>query len=406
MGLTKPSPRVNRWTSHQPPSDAPGSLRQPTARLLAPRSHHAQPHRVHHGPETPITNQSNASRHRGHRPRQDVCDGSRQAACPGSRRSLPDRPPGRGVRPARTERRRQVDDGEDPLDVDQTGRRPRGRRRPRRQQRPRRGPSGHRADLAEVELGADDDRPRERSPGGAHPRDVPLRGAIQGHRAAGPLRAHGRGRPPHQDLQRRHAAQARHRRGPGRPANRALPRRAHDRPRPRGPNADVGRDRPPGCGRTADGPAHDALPRRGGPSRRPARDRRRWSPRRRRHPRRAQGPAQWRRCRRGGRRPDGRNRCRGTPFAPRRAQRRHPRGSGRPGPNPFGRRCHPQRPGVVGPGRRGGRLRHRLPTESRRRLPSLRRPYVRSRGGPIGEVRRVEPRGYRTKSGVPEGADR
>ena len=67
-------------TSSQPvdeppaPSDAPGSLRQPTARLLAPRSHHAQPHRVHHGPETPITKQSNASRHRGHRPRQDVCD--------------------------------------------------------------------------------------------------------------------------------------------------------------------------------------------------------------------------------------------------------------------------------------------------------------------------------------------
>ena len=132
------------------------------------------------------------------------------------------------------------------------------------------------------------------------------RGAIQGHRAARPLRAHGRSRPPHQDLQRRHAAQARHRRGPGRPANRALPRRAHDRPRPRGAHADVGRDRPPGRGRTADGPAHDALPRRGRPSRRPARDRRPRSPRRRGHPRRAQAPAQRRRRRRGGRRPDGR----------------------------------------------------------------------------------------------------
>ena len=93
---------------------------------------------------------------------------------------------------------------------------------------------------------------------------------------------------PHQDLQRRHAAQARHRHGPGRPANGAVPRRTHDRPRPRGPRADVGRDRPPGCRRTADRPAHDALPRRGGPPRRPARDRRPRSPRRRGHPRRAQ----------------------------------------------------------------------------------------------------------------------
>ena len=190
----------------------------------------------------------------------------------------------------------------------------------------------------------------------------------------------GRGRPPHQDLQRRHAAQARHRRGPGRPTHRAVPRRAHHRPRPRGAHADVGRDRPPRRCRTADRPAHDALPGRGRPPGRPARHRRPRPRRCRGHPRRAQAPAPRRRRRCRGRRPGGRSHCGGTPFADRRSRRRHPRRPDRPGPNPFGRRRHPERPGLVGPGRRRGRLGHRLPTESRRRLPPLRRPHVRSGG--------------------------
>ena len=56
--------------------------------------------------------------------------------------------------------------------------------------------------------------------------------------------------------------------GPGPSAARPVPRRADDRPRPRGPCRDVGRDPAPRRERRPDDPAHDPLPRGGRPARR------------------------------------------------------------------------------------------------------------------------------------------
>ena len=112
-----------------------------------------------------------------------------------------------------------------------------------------------------------------------------------------------RRRPAGAHLVRRHGPQARRGHRAGAPPGGAVPRRAHDRARPRGACGAVERDRADGRRGPDDGAADHALPRRGGPPRGPARDRR---PR----PGRRRGDAGGAQVRAARRRPPGRARGR------------------------------------------------------------------------------------------------
>ena len=131
-------------------------------------------------------------------------------------------------------------------------------------------------------------------------------GEAAGGRAARALPARRRGQAPRQDLLRRHAPPARPRGGARRAAADPLPRRADDGPRPALAARAVGDDRGPGR-RRHDRAAHDPVPRRGRPARRPHRGDRPRQGDRRRHVGRAQEP----RRRRAARGPARRRRERG-----------------------------------------------------------------------------------------------
>ena len=108
--------------------------------------------------------------------------------------------------------------------------------------------------------------------------------------------------PDGQDVLGRHASAPGPRREPGGPSAGPVPGRAHDRPRPTEPARDVGhhpRAREGGDNAAAD----DAVPRRGGPSRRQDRRDRPRQGDRRGNLRRAQGPRRRRGARAPGRRP-------------------------------------------------------------------------------------------------------
>ncbi len=89
-------------------------------------------------------------------------------------------------------------------------------------------------------------------------------------RAARAVRPRGRRRQADRAVLRRHAPPARPRRQPDQPAAADLPRRADHRPRPAHPRADVGHHPRPRR-RRLHRAAHDAVPRRGRPARRPDR---------------------------------------------------------------------------------------------------------------------------------------
>ena len=181
---------------------------------------------------------------------------------------------GDDLRAARPERRRQVDDGEDP-DHAHPARLGRGERRgPRRPEEARPRPPFDRRRRAEARLRSGGDRQREpRAPG----RDLrPGRAGAEGprRRAARAVQPDRRGPAAGQDVLRRHAAPTRHCDGPAPSTRRALPRRADDRPRPGGASRHVGGDRTAREGGEDDDPAHDALSGRGRRARGPGRDRR------------------------------------------------------------------------------------------------------------------------------------
>ena len=116
----------------------------------------------------------------------------------------------------------------------------------------------------------------------------PARGPGAGRRAARRLRADRGRRPAGQGVLRRHAPPARHRRQHRRHPRAAVPRRADHRPRPPQPQPGVGH-RPGPRRRGHDRAAHDAVPRRGRPARRPHRHHRPRQGHRRGHQRRAEG---------------------------------------------------------------------------------------------------------------------
>ena len=178
------------------------------------------------------------------------------------------------------------------------------------------------------------------------------------------------------DLLGRHEAPARRRAGHRPPTGRPVPRRAHDRPRPAGPGAHVGRDpRPARAGH--DGLPDDPLPRGGRRAGRPAGHHRPRSDRRRGHGRRAQAPGRRRRHhdRRRGRRGA---RARGGPQPVVRA-----RGERRGRPRPAVRRPRRRRRAAAHPGPRRRRAAgpdpDPRPAEPRRRLPAPDRPLARER---------------------------
>ena len=137
---------------------------------------------------------------------------------------------------------------------------------------------------------------------------------------------------------------------------RAVPRRADHRAGPGGAGGDVVGDQRARSRRAGHRPVDDALPRRGRPHGRPARDRRQGAHRRRRNAGRAQARA----ARRHG--PGGAHRCHGRG----RCRRAGP--GARPGRTRRGRDDGP---------RAGGQGRHRRPRRPRR--PRRRRPHRRSR---------------------------
>ena len=112
--------------------------------------------------------------------------------------------------------------------------------------------------------------PRTREPRDVRPaaRSALRRRAHACRRAARRDGRRRRGGPQGVHLLRRHAAPARHRRSARHPTGGALPRRADDRARPARTRRRLGRRTP--RGRPGhDGAAHDAVPRRGRPARRP-----------------------------------------------------------------------------------------------------------------------------------------
>ena len=144
-----------------------------------------------------------------------------------------------------------------------------------------------------------------------------------------------RRRPAGAGLLGRHASPPRHRRQHRRHARAAVPRRADHRPRPAEPQPGVG-DRPGAGRRGHHGAAHDPVPRRGRPARRPHRHHRPRQGHRRGHLRRAQGVGRLGRPAR-------------APARPRPAAR------GRAGAAPRARRAGPPRGrpgGALGAGRR------------------------------------------------------
>ena len=187
------------------------------------------------------TVRSRDGRDRRRRPREDVREGHA-----GARRHPLLGPRGRGLRPARAERRRQVDDRPHPRDADaaptRVARSSRATTSPRRPAR-----CGARSATC----------PRRRASTARRPgsENLVLQGRLQGMRGA--------------DLERRaadlletfgladkanalvktysggHEAPARRRDGPRPPAAGAVPRRADDGARPRGARRDVGRARAP-----------------------------------------------------------------------------------------------------------------------------------------------------------------
>ena len=188
---------------------------------------------------------------------------------------------GGDLRPARPERRRQVD--ADPDAHDAPAARPRGgpRERLRRRRAGRRGPP-----LDRRHPPGDDQRPRaERRGEPAHLREALRRSAGEARaahrRAARGRRADPVARGAGQEPLRRDAAARRDRPRPRPRAADLLPRRADDRPRPRLAGGGLG-DAPQDQGRARpDDPAHHPLHGRGRQALRPDRDR---------GPRRAEGP--------------------------------------------------------------------------------------------------------------------
>ena len=185
--------------------------------------------------------------------------------------------PRRDLRPARPERRRQVDDDRDPRGLP----RPHRRRGERARHRPRAAAAstGRRASASCCSRPA---RPatstvREQLTHFAgfypNPRDVDEVIAAVGLEQKAKTRiaqALGRAAPPCRRRARHH-----------RPARAAVPRRAHDGLRPRGAAPVLGAH-PRAQGRGHDDPAHHPLPRRGRPARRPRRRHRRRPARRHR----------------------------------------------------------------------------------------------------------------------------
>ena len=275
------------------------------------------------------------------------------------------------VRPARPERRRQVHHRQDPLHAVPAGRRERATSPA--------STSCAEPDAVRHAIGLVSQKPSS-DPMATGRENLVLAARIQGlsarrrpgtrPRAARPVRPRRRRRPARQDLVRRDGPQARRRDRARAPPAGAVPRRAHHRPRPRGARGDVGRDRPAVGRRAGDGAADHALPRRGRPPRRPARDRRPRPGRGRGHARRAQERAARRRGRRGTRlRADAagaaRARCAGLGL-------RDVVDRGEPAAGPGGRRGarRPRRARRAGRGRDAGVVGDRRPTVPRRRLPA------------------------------------
>jgi hypothetical protein len=171
------------------------------------------------------------------------------------------------ARLARAERRRQDHDRADPHHAHPAGRGPGDDRRVRRRPRTDQGARRDQPDRAVRRRRRQPDRPGE--PGDGRPADAPRpdRGPPPRPRPARPPRSHRRDRPSGQDVLRRHAPAARSRDEPDRAAPGDLRRRADHRPRPGEPADPVGRDRRTRPGRHDD-PAHHAVPRGGGPTRR------------------------------------------------------------------------------------------------------------------------------------------
>ena len=148
------------------------------------------------------------------------------------------------LRPARPERRRQVDHRQDPLHP--LARRLRRRVRRGHRRREASGPRAPRDRLRRAEVG----RPTRWTPASRTSCSPAACTACRANaakrargRAARPVRAPASRQAPGQDLLRRHGPQARRRDRPHAPPRGAVPRRADHRPRPRGPRRDVGRDR-------------------------------------------------------------------------------------------------------------------------------------------------------------------
>ena len=152
---------------------------------------------------------------------------------------------GRDLRPARPERRREVDDGADARDADEAGRRARARLRARRRAREQGGAALARLRRAELRHRPLPHRPREPRRAGAraaHGRSKARARAKELLELVGLADAGDR---IVETLLRRDEAAPRHRARDRPPALRPLPRRADDRPRPGGPRHDVDRARAP-----------------------------------------------------------------------------------------------------------------------------------------------------------------
>ncbi len=150
---------------------------------------------------------------------------------------------GHRLRAARPERRRQVDDDQDPHDAQPARQRQRARRRHRRARRPGARAPHDRRRRPEAELRPRRDRPREPRPAGSDlRRDGPTAEAARRRSCSSASTSTAAADRDRQDLLGRHAAQARHRARPAARAERAVPRRADDGARPRGARRDVERD--------------------------------------------------------------------------------------------------------------------------------------------------------------------
>src|SRR4051794_17081047 len=313
---------------------------------------------------------------------RDRRQGARQDLSGRRPRARRTRPRGRvrdRLRPARAQRRGQVDDGADPHHAGPRRRGPRDRRGPGRGGRRRRGARGDRR--RRPALGRRHRRHGPREPRAPRPPARAARRRRARRRAARALRARGCRRPARQDVVGGHVPPARPGDGPDPSTPGPVPRRAHDGPRSRGARPAVGRDRRAGPRRGPEHPAYHPLPRGGRRARRPPGDRRRGPRRRRGHAGGAQERAAGRhRARRARRRRDERPRDRGRRGAAQRGPRRgqHRRfGAARPRARRRARR--PGGPRRARVRRRAGRLRHRRPPVARRRLPAPHRPRLRHR---------------------------